>query len=379
MTRTDSAAIANADETRASTAWKEVVASDEQERFKGFADKIIEQQRRVAAEGKVPKPHPRRGFHAKPHAGLKAEFKVMPNLPEYARQGVFSEPGKTFHALVRFSNGKPEFQSDRRREPRGIAIKLIGVAGRKLLPGREDEVTQDFLATSHSVTSAVRNVDQFMAFVEAQAESPFFFIGPLARKIHFCEAARITFALFRTVLLSCVRSMVTEKYSSTAPIKFGPYAVKFTVQPAAETAPTKWRWPTKDFLSKDIAGRLGEAEILLDFLVQFYVCDRRTPIEDTSVVWDSPPLKVAQLHIFKNNVNDKGDLDQQLTDRVDGLSFNPWHAIEDHRPLGNVMRARRVAYEASANLRNHSPEPRAVPLAVAVKLPAPLAPGAATH
>ena len=35
-------------------------------------------------------------------------------------------------------------------EPRGIAIKLIGAEGRKLLPGQEDDVTQDFLATSHS-------------------------------------------------------------------------------------------------------------------------------------------------------------------------------------------------------------------------------------
>ncbi len=80
--------------------------------------------------------------------------------------GVFSEP-RVFPAVVRFSNGEPTPQADKHPEPRGIAIKLIGVPGRKLLPGQEDAVTQDFLATSHSVTSTVRNVRQFMAFIRA--------------------------------------------------------------------------------------------------------------------------------------------------------------------------------------------------------------------
>jgi hypothetical protein len=42
------------------------------------------------------------------------------------------------------SNGKPAPQPDKHHEPRGIAIKLIGVPGRKLLPGQEDAVTRTF-------------------------------------------------------------------------------------------------------------------------------------------------------------------------------------------------------------------------------------------
>ena len=110
---------------------------------------------------------PFRGFHAKIHAGLIAEFQVLADLPEHARYGVFAAP-RTFPALVRFSNGDFHINRDRKHEPRGIAIKLIGVEGRKLLPGHEDDVTQDFLATSHSVTSAVSDVTQFIAFVKAQ-------------------------------------------------------------------------------------------------------------------------------------------------------------------------------------------------------------------
>jgi hypothetical protein len=34
------------------------------------------------------------------------------------------------------------------------------------------------------------------------------------------------------------------------------------------------------------------------------------------------------------------------------LSFNPWHALAEHQPLGNVMRARRRAYAVSTKFRH---------------------------
>jgi hypothetical protein len=325
---------------------------DEQTRFEDFAKEIGKRQQRLA--GRHP---PMRGFHAKRHAGLYAEFHVMPGRPEQARYGVFRET-RTFQAVVRFSNGESVSQPDNKHEPRGIAIKLIGVPGRKLLPGQEDAVTQDFLATSHSVTSAVRDVDQFMAFVRAKDRGfllPFKLIGALGIR----EALRILWALFRRVVLSNVRSMVTEHYSSTAPIKLGPYAVKFTVQPAPGTAETTSRPSTEDFLRDDLAERL-RSDIVLDFLVQFYVDNTRTPIEDTSIAWKTPLQKVAELRIPKCDLNSAEA--QTLTEQVNELSFSPWHATEDHRPLGNVMRARRVVYEASSALRGHRPEPDRLPL-----------------
>ena len=35
----------------------------------------------------------------------------------------------------------------------------------------------------------------------------------------------------------------------------------------------------------------------------------------------------------------------------DGMAFNPWHALAAHRPLGSIMRARKVAYAAMVRLR----------------------------
>jgi hypothetical protein len=149
----------------------------------------------------------------------------------------------------------------------------------------------------------------------------------------------------------------------TAPIKFGPYAVKFTIRPAQGTTATTDRRLTNDFLREELADRLRKADLVFDFLIQFYVDDVRTPIEDTSVPWrpeDTPLWKVAQLRIPSCDLKDPHTSEQ--SGKMDKLSFSPWHTTEDHRPLGNVMRARRVAYEASAGLRHHDPEPTSLPL-----------------
>lgn len=180
-------------------------------------------------------------------------------------------------------------------------------------------------------------------------------IVTLARAVGAGEALRILKALVSTVVLSRVRSMVTEQYSSTAPIKLGPYAVKFMVRPAAGTEATTSRPLTDNFLRDELADRLRKADIVLDFLVQFYVDDTRTPIEDTSVAWDAPLLKVAQVLIPSCDLDNPQT--SAVSEAVNKLSFSPWHATDDHRPLGNVMRGRRVAYEASSTLRGHSPEP----------------------
>ena len=40
------------------------------------------------------------------------------------------------------------------------------------------------------------------------------------------------------------------------------------------------------------------------------------------------------------------------------MSFDPWHAPEDYRPLGNMMRARNPAYRLSTIERQAAaPEP----------------------
>ena len=346
-----------------STAWKEEIQPGEQELFERFArDVVVPRQKEIAQRAARPL---QRSLHYKPHAGLMAEFHVLPDLPEHARFGAFREP-RVLPAVVRFSNGESFDKPDQKPQPRGIAIKLVGVPGPKLLEDQREAVTQDFLATSHSVTSTVRDVRQFMVFIESAIEAehshvPLPFI--VARKLGIRETARIFAALASSILVSRVRSVATEEYVSPAPIKFGPYAVRFSVRPAERTKPVTTRAATDDFLREELADRLREGDLMFDFVVQFYVNERLTPIEDTSVAWKpehAPYVTVARLRIPKCDLADPGA--NALSEAVERLSFNPWHATEDHRPLGNVMRARKVAYQASSDFRRHAPEPTGLPL-----------------
>ena len=225
------------------------------------------------------------------------------------------------------------------------------------------------MATSHSVTSTVRHVREFMAFMESNFEAehtpvPRLWLAfLLARKLGISTTARILLALERTVVRGEVSSLATEHYFTPAPIKFGPYAVKFTVQPAGETKSATNGPQTDDFLREELTSRLRTGDLMFDFVVQFYVNEQLTPIEDSSIPWTvehAPFVTVARLRIPKCDLLDPHA--KARSDAVNRLSFSPWHTTEDHRPLGNVMRARKVAYQMSSGFRHSEPEPTSLPV-----------------
>ena len=86
----------------------------------------------------------RRDAHPKMHGVVKAEFTVEPDLPPELRVGVFSEP-RTYQAWIRFSNQFDTINPDSTRDIRGMAIKLMGVPGEKLLDAEKYEQTHDFI------------------------------------------------------------------------------------------------------------------------------------------------------------------------------------------------------------------------------------------
>ena len=77
-----------------------------------------------------------RDAHPKMHGCVNARFQVEADLPPELRVGLFAEP-KTYDAWVRFSNASGTVQDDAKKDIRGVAIKLLGVPGPKLLDGAE--------------------------------------------------------------------------------------------------------------------------------------------------------------------------------------------------------------------------------------------------
>src|SRR5258708_1635702 len=76
----------------------------------------------------------------------------------------------TYGAYVRYSNGSGARQADTKGDVRGIAIKVVGVPGKKIIPGLEDAQTQDFLLIRTPATP-FRNADEFIAVVTAAGQS----------------------------------------------------------------------------------------------------------------------------------------------------------------------------------------------------------------
>src|SRR5690606_31631320 len=91
-----------------------------------------------------------------------------------------------------------------------------------------------------------------------------------------------------------------------------------------------------------MADTLRDGDVVFEFLVQLQTDPRRMPIENSSVMWPerlSPYRAVATLRITRQHFTS----DEQMTfDRH--LSFNPWHSLPEHRPLGSQGRARRKIY-----------------------------------
>ena len=339
-----------------STEWREIIDDDEGDRFRAFAEELVRKQKTLAAGGTIA-----RAFHAKTHIGIAAEFRVIEGLPSHARFGLF-EHARVFDAVIRFSNGDRRPNADNHAEPRGIAVKILGVHGAKV-SGHEGELTQYLLATSHSVTSTVRNARQFMAFIRA-SEPRVLLPFRLASALGVPESLRILRALRRTVVQSQVWSMATEHYQGTAPVCCGPYAMKFVVRPAQSTRPAERPDTTNEhFLRDDLALRLREKDLEFDVVAQFFVSEDLTPIEDTSTSWseaDAPPVVLARIRIPACDLDN--DAIKATSAKIAELSFSPWHALESHKPLGSIMRARRVAYPQSASARAHRPEPSRLPL-----------------
>lgn len=90
-----------------------------------------------------------RDAHAKAHGCVKAEVSVLADLDPALRQGVFAEPGKTWQATMRLSNGNAYPQFDSIRDARGMAIKLLDVPGKQLMADQQARTEQDFVMFSH--------------------------------------------------------------------------------------------------------------------------------------------------------------------------------------------------------------------------------------
>ena len=96
--------------------------------------------------------------------------------------------------------------------------------------------------------------------------------------------------------------------------------------------------PPDDYLRKAMVGALDEGDVELDFRMQLQTDPHLMPIENAGVLWPeklSPRVSVATLRLPRQKFDSPAQM--EFAKR---LSYNPWHSIAEHRPLGNQSRAR---------------------------------------
>lgn len=335
--------------TAAGTGWREVIPEGEAATFEGYAKEMRALQAR-RAKGR----EHYRGLHTKAHVGVVGELEVLPDLAPELTVGPF-RPGARWPLYARFSNGMHGRRPDGKADVRGFAVKLVGVPGRKLIPGLEDAATQDFLMIQ-TPALPVRGPHEFLHIVRATAGSPLLALPRLVGKLGFAGTLKV---LRGFTSAPAVRSLATGRFFTAAPIRWGDAAVKLSLRPRIVDEVGASKAP--DGLRTEVVARLGAGPLAWTLEAQLFVDEATTPIEDASVSWPedrSPWRPIARLVLPRQDVTSAAG--QAIETLVESLSFDPWHALVELRPLGATMRARAAAYRESVFERKAAPEPDAV-------------------
>lgn len=308
--------------------------------------------------------HAIRDAHAKSHGILKGELRVYENLPEHLAQGLFAQ-AKSYPVIVRFSTAQGSIIPDKMSSFRGMAIKVIGVEGEKFLPELSDAVTQDFLLVNFPIipTGTINEYLKMQEGLEKQANS-----GELFQEIAQKAAVGVQNVLAAVGLSDDTNTLSSpgphllgDTYFSMAALRFGNYVAKINVKPLSENV--------KELTGKKIDQDIIESDenaFLTTLIADFFqsniaeyelsaqLCTDLNimPVEDGSVQWPedkSPYQPIAKLTFMPQETFSP----ERRVYADDVLSFNPFHCLPEHRPLGNIMRVRKLAYETSSKFRHH--------------------------
>lgn len=268
-------------------------------------EKMIAEELSVVIENSIRKQYSpgsaRRDAHPKAHGCVKADVHILKTLPDRLAKGMFI-PGKTYKAWIRFSNGSGDpTRADIKRDARGMAIKVLGVPGKKLLEDEAEATTQDFIMINH----------------------PVFFATDPAR----------------------YWSMVPYQLGTGA----GRQAVKYSARACSGVADPIPKKPGHDFLRDALRNTLLNGGACMELLVQPRTSSSMD-VEDSRIEWkeaQAPFYPVATI-LIPRQVFDAPEQNAFC----ENLSFTPWHALPEHRPLGVTNRLRKVIYDHISRVRH---------------------------
>jgi hypothetical protein len=286
-----------------------------------------------------------RGGNTKTQGVVRGEFIVHEGLPTALRHGIYAEP-KTYRAWVRFSGPGPYITPD--IEDVGfmsISIKLMGVPGPKLMD--EEKFTQDMfgVSTPTFVTPDTRANAQLQIESVKNAQI-FYFLN--FRRPHVADL------IMQSLWIKTQSSPFEAPYFSCVPYLLGEgQAMQYSVWPKSSKRTPVPRLPFRppdDYLRNAMVASLAQGDVEFDIRLQLQTDPHLMPIENNAVLWPeelSPRISAATLRLPRQTFDSPAQM--EFAKR---LSYNPWHCIPEHRPLGNQSRARKRMYLELSRLRH---------------------------
>ena len=315
--------------------------------------------------------HAVRDAHAKSHGFLKGILTIPENLPDHLAQGIFAHPGY-YDVMVRLSAAPGDLRSDKTPVPHGFALKILNVPGERLLPEDSSEgKNQDFLMVNMPVLvfGTVRKYMQMLPFMTEAERAPELVMrglrGVMRGVDHLVSRAGLQASATIKGLARSQHHILGETYHSMAALRYGNYIAKMSVAPESESVKQLTGIPmqiqedsgirdlVQDFFKRNTA----------DYVIRAQLCTNldRMPVEDAAVLWDedeSPHQVIGTLHFPKQQTFSPAR--RVYSDDV--LSFNPWHGVKEHQPLGSIMRVCMQVYERSSCFRHYmNTQPRTEP------------------
>ena len=286
-----------------------------------------------------------RGGNTKTQGIVRGEFIVHDNLPPAMRHGIYAKP-KTFAAWVRFSGPGPYITPD--IDDVGfmsISIKLMGVPGPKLMD--EEKFTLDMFGVSTQTFVTPDTKANAQLQIESVKNAQIFYFLNFKRP-HVLDL------IMQSLFIKTQSSPFEAPYFSCVPYLLGEgQAMQYSVWPKSKKRTPIPRLPFRppdDYLRDAMVASLRDGDVEFDIRLQLQTDPHLMPIENNAVLWPeklSPRVSVATLRLPRQIFDSPAQMAFAKK-----LSYNPWHTIAEHRPLGNQSRARQRMYLELSRLRH---------------------------
>lgn len=280
-------------------------------------------------------------FHAPLIANIEGELEIFADIPENWRQGLFAESA-SYKITARVSNSL--FANEWNVDSQGMAIRIWNVKGDVC---EEAPANQHVLVLFSQKCFIAKDADEMLQFLKKldglrqltpASAMPFSYlfpsVNPFKARWHTMKA--ISETIYNNIRH---RSIEESSFNSVSPYKIGEGAMKYHIRPRGVTL---GQGKTR---RERLHSHLLQAPLEYDFLIQPKILET-DPLEDLSQAWESPMHLVGKLVFPKHDI-----LNTEIFRTGEQLSYNPWHCLKAHEPLGSINAARRVAYGNSGKRR----------------------------